>query len=142
MLLLASCSTKAHIVGEVRNGFGKPLRDVEASISTTAFKDRTRFNGEYSIPSAPSKFSLSFVRSGYSSYSVNQEVYVKPQYLLAAIAMYKRISEHRSTQHCHLGELAEAEQSLEAIHEDVVRFVGHGRGPADRVQFFEESDPI
>jgi hypothetical protein len=89
VLLLASCGPKARVVGEVRDGFGTPLRDVEVSIPTTAFKDRTGSNGKYAIPFAPGKFSLGFARSGYSSYSVNQEVSVETTVPLATITLYK-----------------------------------------------------
>jgi hypothetical protein len=87
MLILASCGPKARVVGEVRDGFGKPLRDVDVSIPTTAFKDRTGSDGKYAIPFAPGKFSLGFARSGYSSYSVNQEVSVETTVPLAMITL-------------------------------------------------------
>ncbi|MGO9129968.1 MAG: carboxypeptidase-like regulatory domain-containing protein [Polyangia bacterium] len=89
LLLLASCGPKARVVGEVRDGFGKPLPDVEVSIPTTAYKDRTGSNGKYAIPFAPGKFSLTFARAAYSNYSVNQEVSVETTVPLAAITLYK-----------------------------------------------------
>jgi hypothetical protein len=90
MLLLVSCSPKARLVGEVRDGFGKPLSDVEVSIPSTAFKSTTGSNGKYAVPFAPGKFSVSFVKNGYSSYSLSQEVSVETTVPLAMVTLYKR----------------------------------------------------
>jgi hypothetical protein len=42
---LVSCGPKARIVGEIHDGFGKPLSDVDVSIPNTAFKSASGSNG-------------------------------------------------------------------------------------------------
>jgi hypothetical protein len=58
MLILTSCGPKARIVGEVRDGFGNPLSDVEVSIPGTALKTTSNRRGEYSITYVPGRFTV------------------------------------------------------------------------------------
>jgi hypothetical protein len=78
------------VVGEVHDGFGKPLGDVEISMQTTAYKATTGSNGRYAVPFAPGKFTMSFQRLGYSTYSVTQEISVETTVPLATVTLYKR----------------------------------------------------
>jgi hypothetical protein len=87
--MLVACGPRARIVGEVHDGFGHPLRDVDVSIPTTTFKDTTGSSGKYSVAFAPGKFSVNFAKPGYSSFSLNQEVSVETKVPLEVVTLYK-----------------------------------------------------
>jgi hypothetical protein len=90
---LVSCGPKARIVGEVHDGFGKPLAGVAVSIPNTAFQTMSGSSGKYTLPFAPGKFSVAFAKADYSSYNLAQDVSVETTVPLALVTLYKRPQE-------------------------------------------------
>ena len=62
-VLFISCSKQ--IEGKVLDNFGKPIEDVEVSISNTQYKTTSNKSGEYAIDYAAGEVIINFQKEGY-----------------------------------------------------------------------------
>ena len=90
---LFSCGKKARIVGEVLDGFGKPLKDVTVSIEGTTFKVTTDGNGKYSVAYVPGKINVLFSKDNYTSATLEFNIATESKLPAQTVTLHKIPSE-------------------------------------------------
>lgn len=68
-LVLASCGSRATIVGTVQDTEGNPVSDAAATLEGTTAVDTSDASGRFSVSDAPGSYTLLVGKGGYLSYS-------------------------------------------------------------------------
>lgn len=89
IIILFSACKKAIIEGEVFDGFGNPLTNVNVSIAETQFAATTNTKGEYTIGYVPGEIKLLFNKKGFIETFLLLNIATESKFPAKTVFLYK-----------------------------------------------------